>query len=63
MLNRESGDTELLTFVDYVDLSGAAHHAGMRSGDVILSINGVSMETASHASVVNYIKSCGDTMR
>jgi PDZ domain len=33
------------------------------TGDVILSVNGVSMENADHQTLVNFIKSSGPTLR
>ena len=33
------------------------------AGDVILSINGASMEGADHAALIEHIKGQGDTMR
>lgn len=62
--HKKRNELELMTYVDYVEYNGAAYLAGMRPGDVILSINGVSMEDAEHDDLVNFIKTkCGKTMR
>ncbi|XP_053210551.1 general receptor for phosphoinositides 1-associated scaffold protein-like [Panonychus citri] len=61
--HRKDGEIELLTYVDYVDKNGPAFRAGMRPGDVILSINGRDMERADHRTLVKYIQSCEKTMR
>ncbi|RWS28820.1 hypothetical protein B4U80_01268 [Leptotrombidium deliense] len=61
--HKKDGEIELLTYVDHVDNDGPACRAGMRPGDVILSINGRDMEKADHRALVKYIQSCEKTMR
>lgn len=61
--HRKEGEIELLTYVDKVDQDGPAYRAGMRPGDVILSINGEDMEKADHRTLVKCIQSCPKTMR
>ena len=61
--HKQEGEVELLTYVDHVDNSGPAFKAGLREGDVILSINGKDVERADHRSLVNFIKGCEKSMR
>lgn len=60
---KKDGDVELITYVDHVDLGGPASKSGLLEGDVIVSINGQDMEKADHSTLVNFIKSCGTSMR
>ncbi|XP_061164236.1 uncharacterized protein LOC133173266 isoform X2 [Saccostrea echinata] len=61
--NKKTGEIEVYTYVDYVALNGPAHIAGMRRGDIILSVNGKSVEFATHQELVSVIQSSGNQAR
>ncbi|XP_037978121.2 uncharacterized protein LOC105380537 [Plutella xylostella] len=60
---KKEQEIEVITYVDHVEAEGAAAAAGMREGDVILSINGDDVERADHAAVVAAITACDARMR
>ncbi|XP_043215489.1 protein TAMALIN-like [Amphibalanus amphitrite] len=60
---RRDSEVEIITYIDHVEATGPAAKAGMREGDVILSINGQDMEQYDHQELVAFIKQCPDRLR
>ncbi|WAR10138.1 GRASP-like protein [Mya arenaria] len=58
-----TSDTEIMTYVDYVELDGLAYLAGMRKGDVIVSVNGNKVGVINHQQLVAQIRLAGDKLR
>ncbi|PIK59392.1 putative general receptor for phosphoinositides 1-associated scaffold protein isoform X1 [Apostichopus japonicus] len=56
-------ELELCTYVCTIHKEGPAHLAGMLPGDIILSVNGISVEKASHETIVHLIKRSSDALR
>uniref|UniRef100_A0A2C9M4K5 PDZ domain-containing protein n=1 Tax=Biomphalaria glabrata TaxID=6526 RepID=A0A2C9M4K5_BIOGL len=54
--NKKTREIEVTTYVDYVELHSPAWLAGIQRGDVILSVNGESVENDSHHDLVTKIK-------
>ncbi|KAL8576609.1 hypothetical protein ACOMHN_025084 [Nucella lapillus] len=61
--NKRTHEVEVMTYVDYVELHGPAWIAGMRRGDVLLSVNGESVEGLNHARLVEKIQQSKATLR
>ncbi|CAL1545905.1 unnamed protein product [Lymnaea stagnalis] len=61
--NKRTKEVEVMSYVDYVEINGPAWVAGMRRGDIILSVNGESVEAATHNELVNKIKRSGHELR
>lgn len=61
--NKRTKEVEVMSYVDYVELNGPAWVAGMRRGDIILSVNGESVDAATHKELVNKIKRSGHELR
>ncbi|KAK3083051.1 hypothetical protein FSP39_012600 [Pinctada imbricata] len=61
--NKKTREIEVFTFVDYVEVTGPAQRAGLRKGDIILSVNGKNVEFATHRELVETIQNSGDRIR
>ncbi|KAK0425999.1 hypothetical protein QR680_009494 [Steinernema hermaphroditum] len=54
----DTSEAERITYVDYVDIDSNAAKAGVRAGDVIISINGKVVTDYSHEELISFISSC-----
>ncbi|XP_076441162.1 uncharacterized protein LOC143280402 isoform X2 [Babylonia areolata] len=61
--NKRTQEVEVMTYVDYVELHGPAWIAGMRRGDVFLSVNGESVEGLNHPKLVEKIQQSKTSLR
>ncbi|RUS91162.1 hypothetical protein EGW08_001075 [Elysia chlorotica] len=61
--NKRSREVEVMSYVDYVEMNGPAFRAGMKKGDVILSVNGESVDTFTHRDLVTRIQRGGRELR
>lgn len=61
--HKKTNEIEIMTYVDYIEITGPAYMAGMRKGDVILSVNGQIVDKKTHKELVDVIRNCGDLMR
>ncbi|GFN89562.1 general receptor for phosphoinositides 1-associated scaffold protein [Plakobranchus ocellatus] len=61
--NKKTGEVEVMSYVDYVEINGPAWLAGMKKGDVILSVNGESVDMCTHRDLVTKIQRGGRELR
>lgn len=61
--DKNTGLTEVYTYIDYVDFASAAFAGGLRKGDVIIALNGKPTQALSDDAIVDYIRSCTTTIR
>ncbi|XP_041374477.1 dentin sialophosphoprotein-like [Gigantopelta aegis] len=61
--NKCTNTLEVMTYVDYVEMNGPANFAGMRKGDVILSVNGTTVEDLTHKELVVRIQESSNVLR
>ncbi|XP_068613005.1 cytohesin-interacting protein-like [Brachionichthys hirsutus] len=60
---RESSGVEMCTFVGSVQEDSAAESAGVTAGDIIVTINGVSIEGLSHQRILDLIRESTNKLR
>ncbi|XP_022596590.1 cytohesin-interacting protein [Seriola dumerili] len=60
---RNSSDVEMCTFVSKVQDDSAAENAGLTAGDVIITINGVSIEGSSHQHILDLIRESTNSLK
>ncbi|XP_054471479.1 cytohesin-interacting protein [Anoplopoma fimbria] len=60
---KESSAVEMCTFVCKVHEDSAAENAGLTAGDIIVTINGVSVEGSSHQHILDLIKESTNSLK
>ncbi|KAL7384532.1 hypothetical protein ABVT39_004259 [Epinephelus coioides] len=60
---KDSSAVEMCTFVRQVQEESAAESAGLTAGDIIVTINGVSIEGSSHQHILDLIKESTNTLK
>ncbi|XP_056245593.1 cytohesin-interacting protein [Seriola aureovittata] len=60
---RNSSAVEMCTFVSKVQDDSAAENAGLTAGDVIITINGVSIEGSSHQHILDLIRESTNSLK
>uniref|UniRef100_UPI0037E78B90 cytohesin-interacting protein n=1 Tax=Semicossyphus pulcher TaxID=241346 RepID=UPI0037E78B90 len=60
---RDSSAVEMCTFVRKVQEDSAAESAGLTAGDVIITINGVSIEGSSHERILDLIRESNNSLK
>ncbi|XP_064598073.1 microtubule-associated serine/threonine-protein kinase 3-like [Liolophura sinensis] len=61
--HKKSSQVEVMTYVDYVEIDSSAWFAGLRRGDVILAVDGDSVDHMTHQQLVDRLRQCQKTMR
>ncbi|KAM6955551.1 cytohesin-interacting protein [Lycodopsis pacificus] len=60
---KDSSAVEMCTFVRKVQEDSAAENAGLTAGDIIVTINGVSIEGSSHPHILDLIRESTNSLR
>ncbi|XP_068429021.1 cytohesin-interacting protein [Clinocottus analis] len=60
---KDSSAVEMCTFVRKVQEDSAAENAGLTAGDIIVTINGVSIEGSSHQHILDLIRECTNSLK
>lgn len=61
--HKKTNEVEIMTYVDYIEIHSAAWFAGLRRGDVILSVNGERVGDITHQQLVDKIRQAGNIIR
>lgn len=60
---KNSSDVEMCTFVCKVQEDSSAENAGLTAGDIIVTINGVSIEGSSHQHIIDLIRQSTNSLK